>query len=392
MATFLLIIVYIAFIGLGIPDSLFGAAWPAIYNDFGVGVSYAGFVTVLVSGCTVISSLMSSKVINKFSTSVVTAVSTAMTAAALVGYSISPNLWSMCAFAIVLGLGAGAIDAALNNYIALYYNAMHMNFLHCFYGVGVVVSPYIMSLMLENSTWREGYRAAFYIQLAITIIMILSLPLWKKVRHKSINSEEEITPKVLSIGTMAKTPSIRIVWILCVATNVIEAMCGVWGSTFLVSAHKLSVASAAGAILFFYLGMALGRFLSGIMSTKLSPWKLIYIGTAVVFVAISLMFVPNATVAIVGLFLAGLGNGPIYPNIMYLTPKNFGEDVSQSVIGSQMAFAYGGFLAMPPVFGVLAEYAGAKIFPFFVAFWFAVMLFVMVLFVRKLKAENRYMA
>ena len=167
----------------------------------------------------------------------------------------------MCLFSVPLGLSAGATDSALNNYIALNYSARHMNFLHCFYGVGVVASPYIMSVMLENSTWREGYRTVFYIQLAVVIVMVLSLPLWKKVRHKNMNQEEEVEQKVLPFAKMAKSPSIRLVWGLCVATNAIEAMCGVWGSTFLVSAHNLSVASAAGSIIFFYMGMALGRFL-----------------------------------------------------------------------------------------------------------------------------------
>lgn len=373
MATLLLLVIYIAFIGLGLPDSLFGAAWPAICPEFGMEISSASFVTVAVSGNTVLSSMLSARLIARFSTQTITAVSTAMTAVALLGYAVAPNIWCMCLFAVVLGLGAGAIDAALNHYISLHYSAMHMNFLHCFYGVGVVVSPYIMSRMLESATWREGYRTVFLIQLGIALILLCSFPLWKRVRHKNAQARPEMPQKVLSLPAMASMPKVRLAWVLCVATNAIEASCGVWGSTFLVFSHDFSPAAAAGAIVFFYLGMALGRFLSGVLSAKLSPWRLIFLGTAIVCGAAVLLFIPDPLVAIAGLFLAGLGNGPIYPNLMYLVPENFGEEISASVIGSQMAFAYGGFMAAPPLLGILVQAVSAEVFPAYILFWFAVM-------------------
>lgn len=376
MATLLLIIIYIAFIGLGLPDSLFGAAWSAIWPEFGVGLSAGGYVTVLVSGCTVISSLLSSRILARFSTAAVTAVSTAMTAAALLGYSFAPGLWCMCLFAVVLGFGAGAIDAALNDYISLHYSAMHMNFLHCFYGVGVVVSPYVMSAMLRTATWREGYRTVFFIQSGIALLLVLSLPLWKKVRHADATIAEEAPRRVLRFGEMAKTPAIRLVWAVCVATNAVEAVCGIWGSSFLVLVHGLDAAAAAGAILFYYLGLALGRFLSGLVSIRIKPWSIIGICTGITLAAVALLFIPVPGIAIAGLFLAGLGNGPIYPNIMYLTPQHFGADVSASIMGTQMAFAYGGFMAAPPLFGILAEHISAGLFaPFVLCCWLLMAVF-----------------
>lgn len=387
MATLLLIVIYIAFIGLGLPDSLFGAAWSAIWPEFGVGLGAGGYVTVLVSGCTVISSLLSSRILARFSTAAVTAVSTAMTAAALLGYSFAPSLWCMCLFAVVLGFGAGAIDAALNDYISLHYSAMHMNFLHCFYGVGVVVSPYVMSAMLRTATWREGYRTVFFIQSGIALLLVLSLPLWKKVRHADAAAAEEAPRRVLRFSEMAKTPAIRLVWAVCVATNAVEAVCGIWGSSFLVLVHGLDAAAAAGAILFYYLGLALGRFLSGLVSVKIKPWSIIGICIGVTLAAVALLFVPVPEIAIAGLFLAGLGNGPIYPNIMYLTPQHFGADVSASVMGTQMAFAYGGFMAAPPLFGVLAEHISAGLFaPFVLICWLLMAIFT-VCFYKKMYAD-----
>ena len=388
MTTLLLIVIYIAFIGLGLPDSLFGSAWSAIYPEFGVGIASASYVTVLVSGCTVLSSLFAAKLISKFSTVTITIVSTAMTAVALLGYAVSPNLLCMCLFAVVLGLGAGAIDASLNNYIALYYNAMHMNFLHCFYGVGVVISPYIMSLMLKTATWREGYGWIFAIQATITALLILSVPLWRKVRHKTQNAEEEIKQRVLSFGQMLRTPAIRIMWIICIATNAIEAVLGIWGSSFLVVKHSFSVSAAAGAIMFYYMGLALGRFLSGLISEKITPWKTIFVCIGITAFGVALIFVPMPWVAVAGLFFAGLGNGPVYPNIMFLTPQNFGSDVSASVIGSQMAFAYGGFMAAPPVFAFLAQYVSMSAYPWYLLFWLVIMIVFIKIFLNMLSKRR----
>lgn len=377
MATLLLIIIYIAFIGLGIPDSLFGTAWPAIYVSFEIPISSANYVTLLISCGTVISSALSARIINRFGTAVVTAVSTAITAAALFGFSVSGNLLWLCIFSIPMGLGAGAVDSALNNYVALHYKATHMNFLHCFYGIGVSVSPYLMSLALTNeNNWRDGYRLAFYLQLAIALITIVSLPLWKKAHPASLQSNEEIHPKTLSIINMLKMPSVRAVLLIFIGSCAIECTCGTWGSTFLVNSKGMSVDHAAKIITLYYVGMALGRFLSGILAARLSSWKLIHLGQTITIFAILLLFLPlPSTIAAAGLFFIGLGNSPIFPNLIHLTPENFGKDISQSVMGMQMAASYAGIMLIPPIFGLWAQKTGTDIFPLYLLIMLVVMLF-----------------
>ena len=377
MATLLLIIIYIAFIGLGVPDSLFGTAWPAIYVSFDIPISSANYVTLLISCGTVISSVLSARIINRFGTAIVTAASTAMTAAALFGFSISGNLLWLCVFAIPLGLGAGAVDSALNNYVALHYKATHMNFLHCFYGIGISVSPYLMSLALTNeNNWRNGYRLAFCLQLAVTLITIVSLPLWKKAHPDTLQSNEETHPQTLSMINMLKMPSVRAVLLIFIGSCAIECTCGTWGSTFLVNSKGVSVDHAAKIITLYYVGMALGRFLSGILATRLSSWKLIHLGQAVTIFAILLLFLPlSSTIAAAGLFFIGLGNSAVFPNLIHLTPENFGKDISQSVMGMQMAASYAGIMLIPPIFGLWAQKIGTDVFPFYLLIMFAVMLF-----------------
>ena len=377
MATLLLIIIYIAFIVLGIPDSLFGTAWPAIYVSFEIPISSANYVTLLISCGTVISSALSARIINRFGTAVVTAVSTAITAAALFGFSVSGNLLWLCIFSIPMGLGAGAVDSALNNYVALHYKATHMNFLHCFYGIGVSVSPYLMSLALTNeNNWRDGYRLAFYLQLAIALITIVSIPLWKKAHPASLQSNEEIHPKTLSIINMLKMPSVRAVLLIFIGSCAIECTCGTWGSTFLVNSKGMSVDHAAKIITLYYVGMALGRFLSGILAARLSSWKLIHLGQTITIFAILLLFLPlPSTIAAAGLFFIGLGNSPIFPNLIHLTPENFGKDISQSVMGMQMAASYAGIMLIPPIFGLWAQKTGTDIFPLYLLIMLVVMLF-----------------
>lgn len=394
MSTILLIVIYIAFIGLGIPDSLFGAAWPAIYEEFGVPISYASFVTLLISGCTVISSLLSARVINRFGTPAVTAVSTVMTAAGLLGFSFSGSLVWLCLFALPLGLGAGAIDSALNNYIAMNYKATHMSFLHCAYGVGVTLSPYLMSLALSHSNdWRGGYRTAFFIQLGIAAVTILSLPLWGRVRHAEAHEEENVVPRTLSMRELIKMPPVRAVWLMFFSSCAIEFTCGSWGSTFLVQSKGMSAEDAAKIITFYYAGIAIGRFLSGILASRLPSWRIVHIGQVSVLTAIVLLMLPLPFyVSAAGLFLVGLGNGPIFPNLTHLTPHNFGRDISQSVMGSQMAWSAAGTMLMPPVFGLLAQWIGAAAFPYFLLAMFIIMLVSTGLLVKNLKSAGRYSA
>lgn len=375
MATALLIIIYIAFIGLGIPDSLFGTAWPAIYAEFNLPISFGSFVTVIISCGTVLSSVISSKIIAHLGTNRVSAYSTLLTAVALLGFAFAPGLWVMCLFAIMLGIGAGAIDVALNNYVALYYSATHMSFLHCFYGVGVSVSPYILSLVIAGKYgWRGGYKAAFIIQLIITVLLFISLPLWHKV-HGSEGISKETNHKDLSFGRILKIPGVKMMCALFITSCAIECTCGAWGSTFLVEYKHLSADKAAQIIMIYYIGMTIGRFLSGVLAINLHSWKIINLGQIVLGLALLLLLFPgNAYLCAVGMFLIGLGNGPLFPNFNYLTPENFGSDISQSVIGIQMASAYIGIMLAPVLCGLLGQVFGMVIFPFYLLLFYLIMI------------------
>ena len=388
MTLLLLCVIYIAFIGLGLPDSLFCTAWPAIYGEFALPLSAANCVTLIVSGGTVISSAMSARVINKFGTYTVTAVSTALTAAALFGFSVSKNLIWLCLFSIPLGIGAGAVDSALNNYVALHFSASHMNFLHCFYGVGVSVSPYIMSFALSGSSWRGGYRTAFIIQCVITAVIAFSRPLWKKSDKNFSEEEKSVT---LSFAQMIKTPCVKSDLALFASSCAIECTCGAWSSTFLVESKGFSADVAAKTVAMYFVGLTLGRFLSGVLSSKISSWDLIKSGLIIVFSAIIVLLLPlKSSFAALGLFLLGLGIGPVYPNIMHLTPKNFGKDVSQSIIGLQMAVAYTGITAVPPIFGFLAQKFGMKLFAPFMLVLFVILAISTLFLIYGLKKQNRY--
>lgn len=391
MATLLLMIIYIAFISLGIPDSLFGTAWPAINQEFGLPVSAAGYVTFTISGCTIISSLVSAKVINKYGTGKVTAISVVMTSVALLGFSFSQNLAWFCLFAIPLGLGAGAVDSALNNYVALHYKSTHMNFLHCFYGIGVSLSPYLMSLALsEQNNWRGGYYTVFIIQSVIALIALFSLPIWKKANQNKQEAKDEVF-KTVSIAYLFKLSSARAVWLILISSCAIEYTAGVWGSTFLVYTKGLSAESAAKSLTLYYVGMAAGRLLSGLLADKLTSWKLIHIGQSILVAAIVVLMLPLPTaVSAAALFLVGLGNAPIFPNLLHLTPKNFGKEISQSMMGAQMAVSYVGIALMPPLFGLMAQTLGVSMFPYYLMVLFAVMFLSMARLTAILKKQNSY--
>ncbi|WNS45160.1 MFS transporter [Paenibacillus sp. MMS20-IR301] len=376
MATLLLVVIYIIFISLGIPDSLFGAAWPAIYEEFSLPVSAAGSVTFTISACTTISSLLSARLINKYGTAKLTAISVFLTATALLGFSLSPNIIWFCLFAVPLGLGAGAVDAALNNYVALYYKASHMNLLHCFYGLGVSVSPYIMSLALsQQNNWRGGYSNAFWIQIIIALIALCTLPLWKKVHLRKQEPEDEVF-HIVSITKLCKLPAARAVFFILISSCAIEYTAGIWGSTFLVNTKGLTAENAAKCLALYYIGLATGRLLAGLAATRLSSWKLISIGQSVLITAIFMLMLPLPTSVSVGaLFLIGLGNAPIFPNILHLTPQNFGKEYSQSMMGAQMAVSYVGIALMPPLYGILAQKLSMSIFPYFIVLLFSLMVF-----------------
>lgn len=389
MATMLLVVIYIAFIGLGVPDSLIGSAWPAIHTELDIPVEAVSVLTFLISGCTVLSSMFSARILNKLGTAKVTAFSTAMTALALFGYSAAPSFWFMIPLAVVLGLGAGAIDSGLNNYVALHCKASHMNFLHCFYGVGVSLSPYLMSHAFNNVGWRGGYRYAFYVQLGIAVLLIVSIPLWKK--SSSAEEAEDEKGVNLTLLQMAQKSEIRLVWLIMLVTNAIEYACGVWGSTYLVEQKGFEIKYGALALTIYYVGMSIGRFVSGLLADKISTWKRIGIGTAILAPAIIIMLLPlHGAVSVVGLFLIGLGNGSIYPNMIHLTPHNFGKEVSQSIMGSQIAFAYIGVMLAPPMVSLISGVFGIKVYPVLLAVLYVAMFIALKLFIKKLKKQGRY--
>ena len=388
---FLLVVIYIAFIGLGVPDSLIGSAWPAIHTQMNIPVELVSVLTFIISGCTVLSSMFSAGILNKFGTAKVTAFSTAMTAAALLGFSLTPSFMYMIPLAVILGLGAGAIDSGLNNYVALHFKASHMNFLHCFYGVGVSLSPYLMSHALSNAGWRNGYRYAFFVQAAITLLLIVSVPLWKKT--SSAEQEENESSVNLTIAQMAKMSEVRLVWVIMLATNAIEYACGVWGSTYLVAVKGFSAEHGALALTVYYVGMSVGRFISGLLSAKISTWKRIGIGVIILAPAIVLMLLPvPGLFSVVGLFFIGLGNGSIYPNVIHLTPHNFGKEVSQSVMGSQIAFAYIGVMLAPAMVSVISGLFGISVYPVLLAVLYSVMVIALKFFTNRLKKLNKYNA
>lgn len=378
MATLLVMIIYMAFIGLGLPDSLFGAAWPAIYAEYKLPFSFGSAVTVVTFLGTTCSSALSARVINRYGTNKVTAFSTALTAVALFVNSFTGSFLPLCLCAIPLGLGAGAVDTALNNYVALHYSARHMSFLHCFYGVGVSVSPYILSLVMNGEAgWRGGYRIAAIIQTVFAVVLFCSLPLWKKV-HGEETGEDEQPVKVLPLRIIARIPGVKVMWSLFICSCAIECTCGSWGSTFLVEHKRIAAEQAARVITFYYVGITLGRFLSGVVATKLHSWTIIKLSQVVMGAALVMLFLPlGGAFAGVALFLVGLGNGPLFPNFNYLTPENFGEELTSSVMGTQMAVANASVMTTPLLCSVLGQLFGMGIFPPYLMVFFVLMILTM---------------
>lgn len=365
MSVVLLVVIYVAFVGLGIPDSLFGAAWPAMYPDLDVPVSWGSAVTMVTCCGTIVSSLSSAALINRFGTGRVTAVSTALTAAALLGFAVAPSFLWLCLLAVPLGLGAGAIDTALNNYVALHYHATHMNFLHCAYGVGITVSPFLMSLALSGGTWRDGYLEAAVVQAAIVAATVAILPLWSRVGHESAGEkDDDPAPRAASPLALVRRRDIRLACLVFMASVAIEGICNTWCASYLVSARGMAADAAAGMVTVYYVGVTAGRFLSGVLANRLSSKQLVGLGQAITFVAVLVLLAPlPLSAAPVGLFLVGFGNSPLYPNMLHLTPRLFGRDLSQAVIGVQMAASYAGSLTLPPLFGLVAEQVGFWLFP-----------------------------
>lgn len=370
MFSLLLAVIYLAFISLGLPDSLLGSVWPTIYQEFNVPVSYAGAIFMIISAGTIVSSLQSDRLTKLLGTGKVTAFSVLMTAVALWGFSISSSYWMLVLWAMPYGLGAGSVDASLNNYVALHYKSHHMSWLHCMWGVGASIGPYIMSFALLNGqTWNMGYRYISLIQIGLTIIIMLSLPLWKKPTNVTNiqTSESEIEKdknKVLTLKEIFNIPGAKQVMLMFFCYCALEQTTGLWASSYLVLQHGLDLEIAASYASLFFIGITVGRAVSGFITMKLNDKQMIYLGQALILIGIILMCLPfGHQVALIGLVTIGLGCAPIYPCIIHSTPTNFGADKSQAVIGVQMASAYVGNLLMPPLFGIIANHISAMLFP-----------------------------
>lgn len=377
MVSLLLAIIYIAFISLGLPDSLLGSAWPVMYKELNAPISYAGIISMIISAGTIVSSLFSDKITRKLGTGLVTAISVLLTASALFGFSISNSFFLLCLFAVPYGLGAGAVDAALNNYVALHYNSRQMSWLHCFWGVGASISPYIMGYAIgAGHGWRNGYSMVSIIQIFLTVILFLSLPLWK--RKTVVTPEGEDYEAPISLKDALRIKGVVFVLISFFAYCAFESTAGLWISTYLVENRGMNSETAANFASLFYLGITFGRFLCGFIADKIGDKNMIRIGVATMFVGVVFIALPmNVTIiALIGLMIAGLGAAPVYPCIIHSTPNNFGKENSHAIIGIQMASAYVGSTFMPPVFGFLAEHVDAAIYPFYLLI-FVVLLFVM---------------
>jgi fucose permease len=387
MVTILLVIIYISFISLGLPDALLGSAWPSMYQELQVPISYAGIISMLVSGGTIISSLFSGKLIRRFGTGKLTAISVGLTAVALYGFSVSNSFFMICLFTIPYGLGAGSVDAVLNNFVALHYKARHMSWLHCFWGVGASVGPYVMGYCLTRGLeWNSGYRVISLIQIVLTAILIFSLPLWKK--NDSQASENQELHENISLKKVISIKGAKPALIAFFAYCAVETSTGLWGSSYMVMDRGISIETAAKWTSLFYLGITFGRFISGFITTKLGNLKMIRLGEGIAMLGIEAMVLPFGNGALfVGFILIGLGCAPIYPSMLHSTPENFGRNISQALMGEQMSCAYVGSTFMPPVLGLLAEHISIKLYPFFL-FVFALLLIVMEERLFKIKAKN----
>ena len=387
MFSLLLFIIYLSFVSLGLPDAVLGAAWPIIHEEFGVPISFSGSIYMLISCCTILSSLKSESLRLRFGTGKITAFSVLLTAVAIFGFSISPSLSVMLFFAIPYGLGAGSVDAALNHYVAVHYSGRSMNWLHCMWGIGAALGPYILGFVLQRGeSWRSGYLVLSMIQATLTIILFLSLGLWGKEEKKE-KTEEKKTPmsfrQILSI-TGAKECLVSF-FLYCA----IEQTLGLWSGSFMVYSLKIEAKLAASFVALFYFGITFGRFLAGILAAKWQDEALILGGCGILFLGLVLLFcsmVPGQEVKLFGmelrqllvicaLLLSGLGCAPIYPAIIHSTPRNFGAENTSALIGKQMAAAYIGSMSFPPFFGVLAKIFGTGLFPFFSTVLFFGMLF-----------------
>lgn len=376
MYSLLLAVIYLAFISLGLPDALLGSGWPTMYTRLQVPFSYAGIITMIISVGTIVSSFFSDRLTRKLGAGLVTAVSVLLTAGALFGFSVSDSFYLLCIMAIPYGLGAGAVDAALNNYVALHYSSRHMSWLHCFWGVGAAASPYIMGFCLGKGLgWSRGYFSVSMIQIVITSILFISLPLWKSrtdekeggTEPKCADQTKAAPSKALSFREILRIKGAPYILITFFAYSAMESTTGLWASSYLVQYLLMEPEKAAKFASFFYLGITVGRFLCGFVADRMGDKALIRLGSGIAGAGILLVLLPFPVTmpALLGLVIIGFGCAPVYPAIIHSTPFYFGKENSQALIGIQMACAYVGSTFMPPLFGTLAARIGIWLYPVF---------------------------
>lgn len=381
MVNLLLSIIYLSFISLGLPDALLGSAWPSMYKEFNVAISYAGIISMIISAGTIISSLQSDRLTKKFGAGKITAFSVAMTAAALFGFSITHSYLFLCVWAIPYGLGTGSVDASLNNYVALHYESKHMSWLHCMWGIGATIGPYIMGYAITNNNWNAGYRYISIMQIVLTAILFFSLPLWNK---NDKENKEKINTKTLSLIEIIKIKGAKEIMICFFCYCAIEATTGLWASSYLNIYKGVDIKTAASFGSLFYIGITIGRAISGFITMKLNDNQMIVLGESLILIGIILMIIPAVnTVSLIGFIITGLGCAPIYPSIIHSTPYNFGAENSQAIIGVQMASAYIGTLAMPPLFGYIANHISISLLPFYLILILALMFIMHKLMIKK---------
>ncbi len=366
MYTLLLAVIYLVFISLGLPDSLLGSGWPTMRLVFDQPLSAAGMVSMIITGGTICSSLLSERLTAKFSTRGVTVASVFLSAAALFGFSVSTRFWMLCLWAVPYGLAAGCIDSAINNYVALHYRSRHMSWLHCFWGVGTVISPCVMSWALRHSGWQLGYRTVALMQLAIGVVLVLTLPVWNIHRDEAQTAR---AGQVLGIRGALKIKGAPTLFVGFFAYCGAEGTSILWASSYLAGERGFSAQRAAASAAVLYVGITVGRFVSGFIADKVGDRGMIRLGTGVIAAALAVLALPGGGElgALLGLGLLGLGNAPVYPAIIHATPANFGAENSQGIIGMQMASAYVGSTLMPPLFGLIANRAGLGWMPLFLA-------------------------
>ena len=385
MASLLLPVIYLAFISLGLPDSLLGSAWPSMYTELGASLSWAGIVSMIISAGTIVSALCSERLNLRLGTGGVTFLSVMLTAVALLGFSLSTSFWQLCLWAVPYGLGAGSVDAALNNYVALHYESRHMSWLHCMWGVGASIGPVIMGRALAGGTWQGGYRTIALLQFALTAVLLLSLRLWKRPQANVAGADFKPHP----IPELLRRPGVPQVLLCFFCYCALEATAGMWAASYCTLVRGIDAETAARWASLFYVGITIGRGVCGFLTMKISDQNMIRLGQALIAAGVVLILAPlGQGTLFAGLITVGLGCAPIYPSIIHETPVNFGRDVSMSMTGLQMATAYVGSCLMPPLFGLLAQYVTPTLYPWFLAVILALM-FVMAESLHRRTAHRR---